>query len=92
MHALRHNGRELKRPHLCGRRFFTSLFRRECRSALQLGKHVFDGRDSPGRVALAEIDQQLKAVVILSDDPAVVLQIVIDADDPMSPDRVGETP
>jgi hypothetical protein len=70
--------------------FSKSVFLQKNRSTLQPGKHVFDGRDSPGLIALGQVDQQPKAIAFLSDNPAVPFQLVIDADDPVSPYLVDE--
>jgi NADPH:quinone reductase-like Zn-dependent oxidoreductase len=66
-----------------------ALFLQNCRSTLQSGEQVFDGRDSAGLAAFGQVYQQPKAVALLSDDPAVLLQLVIDAEDPVNPYRVG---
>ncbi len=45
---------------------------------------------APAWSPLVRSTQQPEAVALLSDDPVVLLQLVINADDPISPDRVGE--
>src|SRR6266404_7778485 len=67
-----------------------TTFLQNCRSSLKPGEHIFDGRDSAGLVALGQVDQQPKAVALFSDDPAVLFQLVIDADDPVNSHGMGE--
>jgi hypothetical protein len=44
-----------------------SVLLQKWRSTLHPGEHVFDGRDSPGLIALGQVDQQPKAVALLSE-------------------------
>jgi hypothetical protein len=53
---------------------------RNADSTLQPGKYLFHNRNSPGVVALSEVDEQPKAIVLLSDDTAILFQLVADAD------------
>jgi len=56
------------------------------------GKHVFDGRDGTGLIALGQVNHQPKAVALPSDHPALLCQLVIDADDPVNPHGVIVAP
>jgi hypothetical protein len=60
------------------------------RSAPQPGQHVFDSRDRASLVAFGQVDKQPNPLALLSDNPAVLFQLIIDADDPINPHRVSE--
>jgi hypothetical protein len=41
-------------------------------------------------VAFGQVDKQPNTLALFSDDPAVLFQLIIDADDPVNPHRVSE--
>src|SRR4051794_4034652 len=55
-----------------------------------LARYLFDSRNSPGVVALSEVDEQPKAIGLLSDDTAILFQLVLDAGNPINPYGAAE--